>query len=366
MIRLARPETEASIDAVRAVLKEGMLVQGKNVRRFEEMVASFVGRRHAVAVNSGTSAIHCALLAAGVGEGDEVIVPDFTFPATANAVVACGATPVLADIDPASFNLDPAEVKRCRSGRTKAVMPVDLFGLPADLPAVEKAAGEGVVLIEDSACALGSARGGRMCGAFGAASIISFHPRKVITTGEGGMVLTDNPDWAAAVRRLRNHGMDSSRGVTEFVSVGYNLRLNEIQACLGIVQMTGIEALVEKRRRIAHLYDRLLADIDEIRPPAEPEGCVHSYQSYVVMLAAGLDRDAVISAMRSAEVETAIGTYAIHHQPFYVGRYGYKPGSLPVSSHAFRHSLALPIYSSMEEETAEEVVARLKECVRLP
>ncbi|MFZ1948192.1 MAG: DegT/DnrJ/EryC1/StrS family aminotransferase [bacterium] len=365
MIRLARPDLEGSLGAIESVLREGFLVQGKNVERFEEAVAAYVGRRHAVAVSSGTSAIQCALLAAGVGEGDEVVVPDFTFPATANAVVACGARPVLADVDASTFNVTAGAIRAVISPRTKAVMPVDLFGLAADFGAVEAIARENhLVVIEDSACALGSALGGRKCGSFGEASVISFHPRKIVTTGEGGMVLTDDPDWERAVRRLRNHGIDGAGGTAEFVSAGYNMRMTEIQACMGIAQMAEIQRLVEGRRRVAGDYRRLLAEVDEIAPPGVPDGYFHSYQAYVVMVDPRVDRDRLIEAMKAAGVETAIGTYAVHAQPYYRQRFGYREGSLPVSWRAFRHSLALPMYASMDQATAAEVVACLKQCVR--
>lgn len=364
MIRLTKPEIEGSIEAIRSVLREGFLTQGKHVECFEEAVASYVGRKYAIAVNSGTSAIQCALMALGIGEGDEVAVPDFTFPATANAVVACGANPVLVDIDLATFNISLEALEAGVSERTKALMPVDLFGLGADMCAIERLArSRGILVVEDSACALGSRVEGRMCGAFGDASIVSFHPRKIVTTGEGGMVLTDNVALRDAVRRLRDHGIDRSGGAPEFVIAGYNLRMTEIQACLGADQMNRIGSLVDARRRVARMYDRLLSGITEITLPSEPRGFLHTYQSYVVLLAEHVDRDKMIALMKAAGVETSIGTYAIHQQRLYRRALGTEPGGLPRSAHAFRHSLALPIYESMGEETVAEVVSRLKECI---
>ncbi len=364
MIRLTKPEIEGAIGAIGSVLKDGFLVQGEKVRRFEAMVSAYVGRKHGVAVNSGTSAIQCALMAIGVGDGDEVIVPDFTFPATANAVVSCGATPVLADIDIATFNLCLESVEGSLSPKTKAIMPVDLFGLAAQMESISELARRlGLLVVEDSACALGSTFGGRKCGSFGDASVVSFHPRKIVTTGEGGMVLADSGTYADTVRKLRNHGINARGGKTEFVLAGYNLRMNEIEACLGIAQMSDIENLIERRRRVARLYDSLLGEIAEIKTPIEPEGCFHTYQSYVVLVDTGIDRDGLIAFMRAGGVETAIGTYAIHLEPFYRNKFGYEPGSLPASSNAFKHSLALPIYPSMEEETVAEVVSVLKRCL---
>ena len=364
MIRLTKPDAQGSIESIRSVLEDGFLVQGKHVERFEAMVAAYTHRKFAVAVNSGTSAIHCALLALGIAEGDEVIVPDFTFPASANAVVTCGATPVLADIDLETFDLSIASFEASITPRTKAVMPVDLFGLGADMPAIEAVAcRHGLAVVEDAACALGSSVAGKMCGAFGAASAISFHPRKIVTTAEGGMVLTDAESVAGTVRRLRNHGADTSGGTMQFVAAGYNMRMNEIQACLGIDQMERISGIVEGRRTAARHYRELLRGASGVRVPAEPDGYVHTYQSYVVFLDGDIDRDRVISLMRASGVETAIGTYAVHQQPFYRDRFGYKPESLPSSAQAFRQTLSLPMYASLEEDTIDQVVARLKECI---
>jgi perosamine synthetase len=364
MIRLTRPETGGAAEAIASVLKDGFLVQGRQVERFESLVAGYVGRAHAVAASSGTSALQAALWALNIGPGDEVVVPDFTFPATANAVVACGAAPVLADIDLATFNVDVSSVEACLSPRTRAIMPVDLFGLACDLKSVgDLAARRGLFLVEDSACALGSAFLGRKCGSFGNASIISFHPRKIVTTGEGGMVLTDDPALADRVRMLRNHGIDVSPEHRGFVVAGLNLRMNEIEACLGLAQMGDIDGLVERRRAVARLYDRLLAGFPEIAAPVEPSGCFHTYQAYVVLVDPRVDRDRLIAALAAEGIETAIGTYAIHLQPYYRKRPGASPAGLAQSSHAFRHSLALPIYPSMGEDLVEAVVAGLKKCL---
>jgi dTDP-4-amino-4,6-dideoxygalactose transaminase len=327
-------------------------------------VAAFVGRRHGVAVSSGTSALQAALWALGIGQGDEVVVPDFTFPATANAVVACGAAPVLADIDLSTFNLNIGSLEASLSPRTKAVMPVDLFGLASDLKAIGEMAGaHGLLVVEDSACALGSAFLAKKCGSFGNASIISFHPRKIVTTGEGGMVLTDDETCADRVRMLRNHGIDVSAERRGFVLAGLNLRMNEIEACLGVAQMASLDSLIERRRGVARQYDRLLADLPEITPPFEPSGYFHTYQAYVVLVDPKIDRDRLMAALMAEGIETAIGTYAIHLQPYYSGRSGGRPVRLPQSSHAFRHSLALPIYPAMGEDLVEAVVSGLKKCL---
>jgi dTDP-4-amino-4,6-dideoxygalactose transaminase len=300
----------------------------------------------------------------GVGPGDEVIIPDFTFPATANAVVACGARPVSADILPDTFNLDPAAAADRITGATRALMPVHQFGLAVDPgPWRELCERHGLRLVEDAACALGASVDGRMAGSMGETAALSFHPRKVLTTGEGGMVLTDNREAAERVRLLRNHGLRTAGGAAEFVLAGYNMRMTEIQAVLGISQMDGLEDGVENRRRAAAIYDRLLAGVDEVRTPAEPRGRRHTYQSYVVMLDDRIDRDAVIGAMRDSGVETGIGTYAVHAQPYYSETLGLRPGDLPESFRAWRQSLSLPMYGALDEETVVGVVQSLKTCI---
>jgi perosamine synthetase len=362
MIRLTRPEIKGGVDSISEVLESGYLVQGERVAAFENLVASYVGRNHAMATNSGTSAIHCALEGLGIGVGDEVIVPDFTFPATPNAVVSCGARPVFADIDMATFNLSPDSAREKIGPATRAVMPVDLFGLPADLTALgEVAAAAGAALVEDSACALGASHRSKKCGSFGAVSMLSFHPRKVITTGEGGMVLTDDDALADRVRMLRNHGMSVAHGRVQFTLPGHNMRMNEIEAGLGIPQMRALDVFVEKRRALAGLYAELLGPLDEVTLPAEPEGCLHTYQAYVVLLDDGVDRDGVIASMKAKGVETTIGTYAVHAQAFYVNAYGYRPGDMPNSYRAFRQSLCLPMYPSLAEGDVRKVAQCLKE-----
>jgi dTDP-4-amino-4,6-dideoxygalactose transaminase len=364
MIRLTRPELGGALDCIRSVLESGFLVQGRNVERLESSVAEYVGRTNGIALNSGTSAIQCVLMALGFGTGDEIVVPDFTFPATANAVVACGAVPVLADIDPATFNLTRETVEAKITARTRAVMPVDLFGLAAPLEEIsEVCRRRGLVLIEDAACALGASRAAARCGSFGAASVISFHPRKVITTAEGGMVLTDDAGPAAKVRLLRNHGMDRREGKPEFVMPGFNMRMNEIQACLGLAQMQRIDEMIEARRRIACRYAEELGSIQEIVLPTEPAGNRHTYQSYVVTVDSALDRDLLIAELKGAGIETAMGTYAVHAQPYYRDRFGYRTGEIAASYRAYRQSLSLPIYASMDDETPGLVAEGLKSCI---
>jgi len=365
MIRLTRPFLGDSSNLVAKVIEEGFLVQGRYVEDFESKISNYVGRRFGIAVNSGTSAIQCAVQALGLKQEDEVIVPDFTFPATANAVITAGATPILVDIDIRTFNISPQAVEDAVNSRTKAVIPVDLFGLPADLEQIsEICRRKGLFMIEDSACALGSKLGKKKCGSFGEISVLSFHPRKILTTGEGGMVLTDSEEHCDFVRSLRNHGIRSHEQ-REFVMPGYNMRMNEIQACMGIVQFEHIDFLIAERKRIADLYNHLLSDIEELRVPQVPEGYFHTYQSYVVLLSDSIDRDVLIELMRERGIETTFGTYAIHCQPYYRNRFGFRPGQLNSSYRAWKQSLSLPIYTSMKDEEVIEVVESLKRCIVL-
>jgi perosamine synthetase len=364
MIRLTKPELSGALEGLDRLLDQGFLVQGELVRRFEEEVAGYVGRGHGVAVNSGTAAIQCALMASGIGPGDEVAIPDFTFPATANAVVQAGASPVLVDIDPVTFNISPDDLERRIGDKVRAVMPVDLFGLAADFDAIRDiCARRGLKLIEDSACALGAKYGDAGCGSFGDASVLSFHPRKVVTTGEGGMVLVDDGRVAERVRELRNHGMRYSGGRAEFVAAGFNFRMTEIAALLGLNQMKNLDTMIEKRRSIAAAYGRLLEGTAGVTAPVEPPGRFHSYQAYVVVLDRGLDRDAVIGMLRERKVESTIGTYAVHSQPFYRHMLGHGPGDFPNSTNAMNQSLALPMYPAMTEDQVVEVVRALEKSV---
>lgn len=361
MIRLTRPLLEGVLEDIEHILEGGFLVQGELVSAFEGSLAEYVSRKHAIAVNSGTSAIQCALMALEPGSEDEIVVPDFTFPATANAIVNAGGKPVLADIDLETFNVSVDSIEGLIGPRTKAVMVVDLFGLSADLTRISDICKtRGIELLEDAACALGASIDGKRCGSFGKASMLSFHPRKIVTTGEGGMVLTDDDAIADLVRKLRNHGIARGQG---FVLPGFNFRMNEIEACLGLAQMRQIDRLIDGRRKAAQCYRELLADVSEVRLPSEPDGMFHTYQSYVILLDPKIDRDHLMEEMYRQGVETTIGTYAIHAQPYYRERFGYKPGMVETSYYAYQHSLALPMYSSITRDEIATVVEKLKYCL---
>lgn len=358
MIPVARPEIgQGEIQAVAEVLQSGQLVQGARVREFEAKVAAYLGTKHAVAVSSGTAALHLALLGLGIGPGDEVLVPDFTFPACANAVELTGATPVLIDIDLATFNLDVNGIRPALTPRTKALMPIHMFGRPADMdPVLAIAREKGLLVVEDAACALGSEYRGRRCGGLSDVGCVSFHPRKVITTGEGGMLATNDLALAERLRVLRNHGQVMSEGRIRFEQAGFNYRMTEFQGALGVVQMDRLESFIERRIALASLYDQALDGVGGLQRPRSPEGMRCSWQSYVVLVAPGVDRDALRERLRVDGIETTIGTYSVSAQPHYADRC--RP--LPRSGDAYARGLSLPLHTRMTDADVAAVANALR------
>ena len=367
-IWLARPQTgEAEIAEIREVLASGWLTQGPKVAAFESMVAERVGVPHGIAVTSATTALQLSLAALGVGPGDEVLVPDFTFPATANVVVQQRATPVLVDIDLETFAVDPVDLAAKITPRSRAIIPVHPFGLPADMdPIMELAAAHGLAVIEDAACALGAEYSGRQAGSIGLAGCFSFHPRKSITTGEGGMITTSDAAYAERISLLRNHGGRRSGGRYVFEEAGFNYRLSDILAAVGVAQMRKLDLMLEARRRVAAWYDEALDDagLEWIRRPQVPAGRRHTYQSYVVLLDPQVDRDGVIANLAGAGIETTLGTYALHAQPFFARTFGFAPGDIPHSSRAFTSTLSLPLHPGIGADEVAIVVAQLTSALR--
>ncbi len=302
MIPIIRPDVsfaEVAEDFER-IIDSGQLTGGRFVAAFEAALATRVGAEHAVTTTSATTALHLTLAALGVGPGDEVLVSDFTFPASGNVIVELGATPVLVDSTPDSFALDVDLAAELVTERTKAIMPVHPFGQPADLDAVGRLATDhGLAVVEDAACALGSSWGDIACGS-AHPGCFSFHPRKVVTTGEGGAVTTDDAALAARLRLLRSHGAVPAEVGMEFVANGFNARLGELPAALGLSQMTRLDDILADRRSTARCYDALLAGVPGVEVRIEPPGQTWSYQSYVVMLGDEVGRDDVVSTLRSA------------------------------------------------------------------
>ncbi len=365
-IRLTRPYTdEDELREIAGVLASGHLTQGPKVAEFEAGVAQAVGCTHAIAVSSATAALHLAVSALDVGPGDEVVVADFTYPATGNVVALRGARPVLADIDLAHFGMDPSALEPLLNDRTRAVIVVHPFGAAAPMIEITRMCGaRGIPIIEDAACAIGATYLGCQVGTLGAMGCFSFHPRKGITTGEGGMVTTNDDQLADRVRRLRNHGAVKLNGVLAFVEAGYNYRMSDLLAAVGVAQLRKLDFIIAARRAVAHRYTAALSDVPGLRCPVEPEGALHTYQSYILLLAPETDRDIFLSGLRSRGIECTIGTYALHAQPFYCQSFGYTPGQLPQSWRAFTKTVTLPLFGGMTEEEITMVIAAVRDTAR--
>ncbi|WP_166790402.1 DegT/DnrJ/EryC1/StrS family aminotransferase [Cryobacterium tagatosivorans] len=364
-MRLNVPITDAAeIAAVTAVLESGFLTQGPRAAEFENLVGSWVGTSRAYAVSSATTGLHLALHAVGVKPGDEVIIPDFSFPATANAVIQQGAIPVFVDIDIDTFNLDPSRLEAAITSRTTAIMPVHAFGLCADMdPINEIAARHSLPVIEDAACALAGTYKGRQAGSLATAGVFSFHPRKIITTGEGGMIMTDDEELGNKIQVLRTHGAVRGELFMSFIDAGYNYRLSDVHAAIGVAQMAKLAGITEGRHERADSLTERLAGLDGVRTPVVPEGTRHAYQSYVVLLDDDIDRDAVIRAMKSRDIETTLGTYGMHLQPYFRDRFGIEDAALPVSTRAHNQALTLPLYPQLTDSDLDLIAEKLAESI---
>jgi dTDP-4-amino-4,6-dideoxygalactose transaminase len=353
-------------EAAAAAVASGWVAQGPRVAEFEEAFASTIGARHAVAVSSCTAALHLALLAAEVGPGDEVVVPSLSFIATANAVRYVGAIPVFADIDEATQNLTRETVAPCLTDRTRAVILVDQAGVPADLDAMRALCEpRGVTVIEDAACAAGSTYRGRPVGAGADIAAFSFHPRKLLTTGEGGMLTTSDEGVAARVRRLREHGMNISAAarhasrqpvIEHYVELGFNFRMTDIQAAIGLVQLRKLDQLIARRREQARRYQELLAGVPGLRTITDPEHGTTNFQSFWVLLADDfpISRDTLMQRMAEAGVSARRGIMAAHLEPAYAG---FSHGPLPVTERLTARTLILPLFHDLSEAEQDIVVS---------
>jgi perosamine synthetase len=354
-------------DAVAQVIASGWLAQGPRVREFEAAFAARVGAAEAVATSNCTTALQLALHVSGVGPGDEVIVPSMSFIATANAVWQCGATPVFADVDPRTFNLDPESAERAVTTRTKAIMPVHQLGLPADMDAfLELADRRGLALVEDAACAIGASYRSRPIGSLGPLACFSLHPRKVITTGEGGVITLDDPELAARLRRLRQHAMSISdlarHGAKDVViesypERGWNYRMTDMQAALGLCQLELLDEILAERRRLAERYTAAVERIPSLEPPYEPDYAERTWQSYAVTLStdAPVDRNELMRRLLLDGVPTRRGVMAIHEEAAYAG----SGAELPHTSAASSRSMMLPIFPGLTDAQQDHVIDRL-------
>ncbi len=355
MINIAKPYLdEAEIEAVTAVLRSGVIAEGPRVAQFEQAFAEYIGVDHAVAVNSGTAALHVALMAHGIGQGDEVITSPFSFVATANSIVYTGAKPVFADIEPDTYIISPDQVHEMITSRTKAIMPVHLYGHAADMGAImEIAEDHNLLVIEDACQAHGATYKGKKVGSFGTGAF-SFYPTKNMTTSEGGIITTDDPDIAARSRMLRAHG-SKQRYLHEMI--GYNFRMTDISAAIGIVQLGRLAEFTEKRRQNARKLASGLKGSKNLILPVEKENCSHVYHQYTIRTPR---RDSLRDTLQEKGIGT--GTYyplCIHQQPLYK-EMGYA-GSFPNSEKAAREVLSIPVHPGLSDADINTVIACIKE-----
>jgi len=374
-------------------LETGWLVQGPYVKEFESMFADFTKSKYAVATSSCTTALHLGLIALNIGVGDKVVVPSFTYIASANAIEYTGAEPVFCDINLRTFNIDEVQLEKIVEGdrNIKAIMPVNLFGLCANLPKIMEIANKyNLKVIEDSACGLGAYIQDKHSGTFGQVGCFSFHPRKAITTGEGGMLITDNPEVAEKVKVLRDHGASKSdlqrhfeKGgslLPEFKIRGYNYRMTDIQGAIGICQMQKLQTILQKRATLALRYTKIIEkEIPFLLPPYVPEGYTHGYQSYVCLFTAGESleslnpkkveglnklRNKFMMKLEEKGISTREGTHAVHSLTYYKQKYNLKEWDYPNSFIADRLSITLPLYAEMKEEEFEYVIENIKSVFR--
>lgn len=366
---------EEDIQAMVAVLRSDWLTTGPKIREFEEAFAARVGAQHAVAVCNGTAALHAAVHVLGIGPGDEVIVPAMTFAATANCVVYQGGTPVFADVDNGTLLIDPAQVEKKVTPRTKAIIAVDYAGQPCDYDRLRAIADHhGIKLVDDACHALGGTYKGRPAGVLADLNTFSLHPVKHITTGEGGIITTNDATLAQRMKVFRNHGITSDHRQREaaggwfyeMVDLGYNYRLTDFQCALGLSQLRKLQMWIERRQNIARRYDAAFADLQAVRPLTAGPNVSHAYHLYVIML--DLDklrvkRDTVFAALRAEGIGINVHYIPVHLHPFYQKRFGTQSGFCPVAEAAYERIVSLPIFPGMTDGDAEDVIAAVRKVV---
>jgi len=364
---------EEDIQAVVEVLRSDWLTTGPRVVEFEKAFAKFVGVKEAVALSSGTAALHAAMYALDIGPGDEVIVPAMTFAATANCVVFQRGTPIFIDVDPHTLLIDPLAVEAKITAQTKAIISVDYAGQPCDYDALRRVAERyGLALVADACHSLGGSYKGKPVGSLADLNTFSFHPVKHITTGEGGMVTTDDSELARRMRVFRNHGIttdhhqreEQGSWAYEMVDLGFNYRITDFQCALGQSQLMKLPRWVKRRQEIARKYDQAFAEIDEVEPLNVLEGVKHAYHLYVVRLRKDLDRSIVFRKLREMGIGVNVHYIPVHLQPFYQEHFGTGLGACPIAEEGYEKILSLPIFSSMSEENVKSVIRAVSKVVK--
>jgi dTDP-4-amino-4,6-dideoxygalactose transaminase len=359
-------------EATKEPLMSGWITSGPKVREFEKIFAERHQVKHALAVTSATTALHLALVALGIGPGDEVIVPAFTWVSTANVVLYCGAKVVFVDVDPVTFNIDPSDLKKRITSKTKAIIPVHLFGLCADMDEIKKIAGA-IPLVEDGACAAGAGYKGVPAGALGTIGCFSFHPRKSITTGEGGMITTNDDKLADLMGMLRNHGASISEEqrhhgprpyiLPDFNLMGFNYRMTDLQGAVGVVQLKKLDQYIDEREIWAAYYKKELASVEWLRTPSFGHDYKHGWQSFACFVdesKAPFSRNEIMEKLQEMGISTRPGTHAVHMLNFYKETYQIKPSDFPGAQAANDYSMAIPLHNRMSREDYEYVVAAIK------
>ena len=359
-VPLSRPDiTEQDIQAVVNVLRSPFLSLGPKVEEFERKLASYVGRRYAVAVSSGTGGLHLAVKALGIGEGDEVITTPFSFVSSANCMLFERARPVFADIDPTTLNIDVEKIEERITKRTKALLPVHVFGRPCNMKAIgEIARRHRLAIIEDACEALGASLDGKKVGTFGSSAVFAFYPNKQMTTGEGGIIVTDNRRMAELCRSLRNQGRGGSGRWLTHTRLGYNYRITDIQCALGISQLKRLDGILEKRNKVAEYYRKRLSPVEGVMTPAPAEGGTISWFVFVVLLGDGYgqrERNLLMGLLEDAGIETNNYFPPIHLQAFYRKTFGYRRGDFPITEAVSERTIALPFHTNLSRREIDYV-----------
>jgi perosamine synthetase len=359
------------IQAVIEVLRSDWLTTGPKVNEFEKLVAEYVEAKYAVAVSNGTAALHCAMYAVGVGSGDEVIAPPMTFAATTNAVIYQGGTPVFADVDPKTLLLDPVKVEEKISKRTKAIIAVDYTGHPCNYDALNRIADRhGIFIVADACHSLGAEYKGKKVGSLADITVFSFHPVKHITTGEGGMIVTNDRILANRIRQFRNHGIDSDCRQREqegswqyqMTDLGYNYRISDIQCALGITQLKKLPAFLKRRREIAGYYDKCLLEIKSIRPLSVSNDVTHAYHLYVVRIdfkSLGKQRDTLFQQLREKKIGVNVHYIPVHLHPYYRRKFGTGRGLCPIAETAYEEIISFPIFPALDDKKMNQCIDAL-------